>query len=97
MVLDFGNPYFHVAADTLVKSGKGILHNLVLNGLTTAGDLTLYDSLTETGAVIAVLHLDPTASISVQPINFSYGLKFKTGLYLGFDATLVADITAMVT
>ena len=97
MVLEFGNPYFHVTADTLVRSGKGILHNLVLNGLTTAGDLTLYDSLTEGGTVIAVLHLDPTTSISVQPINFNYGLKFSTGLYFGFDATLVADLTAMVT
>ncbi len=74
-----------------------LLHNLVLNGLTTAGDLTLYDSLTEGGTVIAVLHLDPTTSISVQPINFNYGLKFSTGLYFGFDATLVADLTAMVT
>ena len=94
-ILDFAWPYTHVTADAQVKAGKGILHSIVLNGLTTAGDLTLYDSLTEAGTVIAVLHLDVSTSISVQPITFLYDLKFSTGLYLGFDGTLVADFTVM--
>ncbi len=89
----FGWPYAHVAADAQVKAGKGILHSIVLNGLTTAGDLTVYDSLTEAGTVIAVLHIDVTTSLSVQPITFLYDLKFATGLYMGFDGTLVADFT----
>ncbi len=92
---DFGWPYTHVTADVQIKAGQGVLHSIVLNGLTTAGDLTLYDSLTEAGTVIAVLHIDPTTSISVQPITFLYDLKFTTGLYLGFDGTLVADFTVM--
>ena len=90
-----GWPYTHVAADAQVKAGRGILHSIVLNGLTTAGDCTVYDSLTEAGAVIAVLHIDPTTSISVQPITFEYDLEFTIGLYMGFDATLVADFTVM--
>ena len=92
-VLDFGWPYTHVTADAQVQAGKGILHTVVVNGLTTAGDCTVYDSLTETGTVIAVLHLDLTTSVSVQPITFVYDLKFTTGLYFGYDATLVADLT----
>ncbi|KKK79510.1 hypothetical protein LCGC14_2832750 [marine sediment metagenome] len=91
----FGWPYTHVTADVQVKAGKGVLHSVVLNGLTTAGDLTIFDSLTEAGTVIAILHLDPTTSISVQPITFPYDLKFDTGLYFGYDATLVADLTVM--
>ncbi len=91
----FGYPFLHVTADAQVKPGKGILRRVVLNGLTTAGDLTLYDSLTETGTVIAVMHIDPTTSISVQPIPFEYDARFATGLYAGFDATLVADLTIM--
>ena len=91
-----GWPYVHVVADTQVRGCKGILHSVVLNGFTTAGDLTLYDSLTEGGAVIAVLHVDVTTSISLQPITFLYDLQFNTGLYAGFDATLVADFTFMV-
>ena len=94
--LAFGWPYVHVTGDTQVKAGKGILHSVVLNGLTTAGDLTLYDSLTEAGTVIAILHIDVTTSLSVQPITFLYDLKFSTGLYAGFDANLVADLTFMV-
>lgn len=92
-VLDFGWPYAHVDADAQIKAGAGILHTVILNGLTTAGDLTLYDSLTEAGAVIAVLHIDPTTSISVQPVTFTYDLKFSTGLYAGFDGALAADFT----
>ena len=90
-VTNFGWPYTHVTGDVQVKAGQGVLHSVVLNGLTTAGDLTIYDSLTEAGTVIAVLHIDPTTSISVQPIAFPYDLKFATGLYFGFDSNLVAD------
>ncbi len=90
-----GWPYKHVTGDVQVKAGPGVLHSVVLNGLTTAGDLTIYDSLTETGTVIAVLHIDVTTSISVQPITFLYDLEFSTGLYFGFDGALVADLTVM--
>jgi len=93
---DFGYPYIHVTADVQCKAGKGILKRVTLNGLTTAGDLTLYDSLTETGTVIAVIHVDPTTSVSVQPITFEYNAKFNTGLYAGFDGALAADFTIMV-
>ncbi len=92
---DFGYPYSHVIADTQVKPGKGILRRITVNGLTTAGDATIYDSLTETGTVIGVLHLDPTTSVSVQPITFEYDARFATGLYIGFDGTLAADLTVM--
>ena len=94
-VIDFGWPYKHVTADVQVKAGPGILHSVVLNGLTTAGDVTLYDSLTEAGTVIAVLHFDVTTSISVQPITFLYDLKFTIGLYVGYDAAAVVDLTVM--
>ena len=92
-VTNFGWPYTHVTADVQVQAGRGVLHSVVVNGLTTAGDITLYDSLTETGTVIAILHLDPTTSISVQPITFLYDLKFTTGLYVGYDQAVVADLT----
>ncbi len=91
--IDFPWDYQHITADAQVREGQGVLHTVVINGLTTAGDLTLYDSLTEAGTVIAVIHLDPTTSISIQPITLLYDCAFLTGLYAGFDATLVADIT----
>lgn len=93
MALETGWQYTHLAADGQVKAGPGVLHTVVVNGLTTAGDVTLYDSLTETGTVIAVLHLDTTTSISVQPITLMYDLQFTTGLYVGFDNAVAADLT----
>ena len=92
---DLGSPYFHVTADTQVKATRGVLKRITLNGLTTAGDCIVYDSLTAAGAVIAILHLDPTTSISVQPLTFEYNARLTIGLYLDYDATLVADLTVM--
>ena len=92
-VTDFGWQYRHVTADVQVRAGKGRLHSIVLNGFTTIGDITIYDSLTEGGTVIAVLHLNTAASISIQPITLFYDLNFSTGLYIGYDATAVADLT----
>ncbi len=92
---EFGTPYQHVTADAQVLAGPGILKRIVVNGLITAGDATIYDSLTEAGTVVGVLHLDPTTSISVQPYGAEYNAKLTTGLFIGFDGTLVADLTVM--
>ena len=83
----------HVDDTVLVKTGAGALHSIVVNGLTTAGDVTVYDGIDATGAVIAVLHLDPTTSISVQPITFIYDLEIATGIYIAYDQAVAADLT----
>ena len=89
----FGWMYKHVAADAQVSAGPCVLHTIVVNGLPTAGDCTVYDNQAGTGNVIAILHLNPATSISVQPITLFYDVRCLTGLYLDFDATLVADLT----
>jgi len=92
--IDFPWEYKHCTVDTLVRTGKGVLHTIVVNGLTTAGDATIYDNTAEAGAnIIGILHLDPTTSLSVQPITLIYDCEFTTGLYIGFDGTLEADLT----
>ena len=92
-VVDFPWEYSHVDDSKQIKAGIGVLHTVVVNGLTMAGDLTLYDSLTATGTVIAVLHLDTATSVSVQPITLLYDCEFETGLYASYDQALVADLT----
>jgi len=92
-VIDFPWPGSHVTASTLVHTGKCALHTIVVNGLTTAGDATVYDGVDATGTVMAVLHLDPTTSISVQPITFTYDIAFSTGIYIAYDQALAADLT----
>lgn len=91
--IDFPWDYAHVISDTAVKEGQGVLHSIVVNGLTTAGDATVYDNTAGSGTVIAVLHLNPATSISVQPITLLYDCEFFTGLYIDFDSNLVADLT----
>ncbi|MBU1621888.1 MAG: hypothetical protein KKD77_24495 [Gammaproteobacteria bacterium] len=88
-------PWTHVDDTVLVQTGGGTLHSVVVNGLTTAGDITLYDGVDNTGDVIAVLHLDPATSISVQPIPFPYDAKVDDGIYVEYDQTAVADLTVM--
>jgi len=92
-IIDFPWPWTHVDDTVLVKTGAGVLHTIVVNGLTTAGDITVYDGIDATGAVIAVLHLDPTTSISVQPITFVYDLKIVIGIYIAYGQAVAADLT----
>ena len=93
-VLDF--PWFPVnvpGEDTLVHTGRCVMHTVVVNGLTTAGDCVIYDGIDNMGTVIATLHLDLTTSVSVQPITFLYDCEMLVGIYLDFDQSLVADLT----
>lgn len=66
---DFPWKHTHVDDTALVQSGPGALHSIVVNGLTTAGDITVYDGVDATGTVIAVLHL------STQPPRCQYSLS----------------------
>ena len=86
-------PWVHVTDTVLVHGAPGKLHTIVVNGLTTAGDITVYDGEDATGSVIAVLHLDPTTSVSVQPITFLYDAAIATGIYVEYDQSVVADLT----
>lgn len=83
----------HVDDTVLVSGAPGALHTIVVNGLTTAGDITVYDGVDATGGVVAVLHLDPTTSVSVQPITFTYDVDIATGIYIAYDQSVVADLT----
>jgi hypothetical protein len=90
---DFPWNYAHVTADTAVCTHPCVLHSIVLNGLTTVGDATIYDNTVTGGTVIGVLHLAVATSVAVQPITLLYDCECKTGLYIEFDGTLVADLT----
>lgn len=78
---------FRVTADTQVKAGAGFIHAINVNPTTatpTAGLLTIYDSLTETGTILHsewVFATSPGHSIILD-------VAFSTGLYIGYDATL---------
>lgn len=51
------NSYNHIstATTTFVKAGPGVLHNVLINTKGTGSTITVYDSLSASGAVIAVI------------------------------------------
>lgn len=68
--------YLNIAAGatTLVKTGSGKLHKVVIN-TTAAAIITIYDSLTATGTKIATIAASPAIGS-----NFAYNICFNTGL-----------------
>jgi len=80
-----------VTVDTQIKGSAGKLRKVIVGKVTVAGDLTLYDSLAETGTVIATLGLETTGN----PKELEFDTTFATGLYAGFDASLAGNITFM--
>lgn len=95
MKTQFGFNYVHCTSDTLVKSGAGVLHSVVINKLaTTAGVVTLCDAITEVAPAIAAITISTVAAPYQNPVTLLYDIKFTTGLYAGFDGTIAgADIT----
>lgn len=83
--------YLHVTADTLVKNGAGKLKRIIVGKVTAAGDLALYDSTTESGTLIGVLGLETTGN----PRSIDFDISFSTGLFVGFDASLAANIVVV--
>ncbi len=77
---------FSVTADTLIKSGAGLLHTITLSGVTatpTAGLITVYDSTTETGTA---LYSEWFFATDVGH-TITLDVLFATGLYVGLDGT----------
>ena len=82
--------YLAVTADVQVKAGRGILHSVIITTpATTAGVITLYDSLTETGIEIASIRVDVVGNDQMQA-TLIFDTEFTTGLYVGYDGTIVA-------
>lgn len=74
-------------ADGQVKAAAGFVHTITIAPLTatpTAGLLTVYDSLTETGTVIYSEWVFATTPGHTVTLDVPCG----TGIYVGFDATL---------
>lgn len=82
-------------ADGQVKGSAGFVHNISIAPTTatpTAGLLTIYDSLTETGTILFSEWIFAT---TVGHTIILDGV-FSTGLFVGYDATL-ANVSVTVT
>lgn len=95
-ITNFGWPNLNVTADTIVSSGAGVLHSVVLNGVTVVGDIVIYDGIDATGRVVATLNVRSAVSVSFQGITFLYDAKIDTGIFVDIaSSTFAGNITVM--
>jgi len=95
-ITDRGYKYLACTADVQVSGVAGTLHTVTITtAASTAGVITLYDSLTEAGTVIAALRIGTTAEVQM-PTTLIFDCAFATGLYVGYDGT-IADAKITVT
>ena len=84
----------NVAADTLVKSGPGVLHTLTFaqtDAAPTAGSIIVYDNTAESGTKLFEWNLTTTV---FMPFTVTLDVAFSIGLYVGFTTT--ADVAVTV-
>lgn len=82
-----------LAADTLVKTGAGLLHTVVIScndAAPTAGSLIIYDNTAESGTQI-FNHTFTTTPFT--PISLLFDVSFSTGLYVGLSTTADVNVT----
>lgn len=85
-----GYNYTHIATNTttVVKSGAGILHLVVINTPGATDTATIYDNTAGSGTVIAVLN---DASTSAESIT--YDVNFSTGCTIVTAGTTAPDMS----
>lgn len=75
-----GYSFLNIAAGqatTIVKSGAGTLHSIVLNSAATATNVTtVYDNTAGSGTVIAI----PAVTTATVPVSLIFDIAFATGL-----------------
>ena len=79
------------AATTLVKTGPGVLHAIVVNKPTSTATIEADDALTNTTPIIGILG---AFAASIAPFSVTYDVEFTTGLSVTVgtatvDATVV--------
>lgn len=79
--------YRNITADTLIKTGAGSVHGVVVNSH-TSGTLKLWDNTSAASTVIANTYTFPAGS---SVISFPTPIEFYTGLYADVGGTV--DIT----
>lgn len=83
-----------VAADTLIKTGAGVLHTVTFtcnDAAPTAGSIIGFDNTAESGTQLFNHTFTTTPFV---PTTITLDVAFATGLYIGFTTT--ADVNCTV-
>jgi hypothetical protein len=92
--IEFGWNPVNVTAEAIVRTGACIMHSVVLNGVTTVGDVLIYDGTDAGGTLIATLNVRSAVSVSFQGLTFLYDCKMETGIFVTFTA-FAGNLTVM--
>lgn len=87
-------PSYKITADTLVKTGAGLIHSVILtcnDAAPTAGSLIIYDNTAESGSEL-LNHTFTTTPFA--PICLILDESVANGIYAGFTTT--GDVNAFV-
>lgn len=82
-----------LAADTLVKTGAGLLHTVTIScndAAPTAGSIIIYDNTAESGTQI-FNHTFTTTPF--MPFTLTFDVMVATGIYVGFTTTADVNVT----
>lgn len=82
---DWGYTSLTASGNTLVKTGPGQLHSLIVG--TATGNITIYDGTTSGGTVILATSALPAAGI------YNINIAFLTGLFVVLSGAGVATVT----
>ena len=82
--ISFGWNGTNVDDDVIVHTGRCILHNVTLNGVTTVGDIAIYNGTDATGTLIATINARTAVAVSFQGMTFNYDCEMSTGIFVNF-------------
>ena len=74
----FSPKYITTGTTTLVRTGPGVLHSVVVNKPVASATITICDAITNTNA-FAILTCSSTAT-DLRPFTMIYDCTFNTGL-----------------
>lgn len=94
-VIDYPWGKLIVTADTVVHTGRCVLHSIQFNGMTAVGDVAIYDGIDAAGVLIGTLILRSAIQVSCQPMNFVYDCEMVDGIFIDYDATFAGNFTVM--
>lgn len=85
-------PSYKITADTLVKTGAGLLHTITItcnDAAPTAGSIIIYDNTAESGSELFNYTFTTTPFV---PFSLVINASFSTGLYVGFTTINDANV-----
>jgi len=75
----YSHKFVSAAATTVVRTGPGILHSIVVGLPVASGTITIYDNSAGSGTVIGLITF-PGTLLQDHPGTFLFDVAFTTGL-----------------